>query len=108
MVDFLAGEPRVSVVVADDDWWGANRLPSLNGRQRVAANLVREACAEVGFVDWLFFIDERRGGACGEKDEILGEVPDEFAAVRLRPLESVADGGELLFKRLLEPEELDT
>lgn len=104
MVDFLAGEPRVSVVVADDDWWGANRLPSLNGRQRVAANLVREACAEVGFVDWLFFIDGDEV-ALVEKG-ILGEVPDEFAAVRLRPLESVADGGELLFKRLLEPEEL--
>lgn len=100
----LAVQPQVSVVVADDAWWGGERVASLNGRQRVVANLVREACAETGFVDWLFFID---GDEVALVDRaVLETVPAESAVVRLAPLESVAGDRADLFKRLLTRAEL--
>lgn len=101
---YLSAHPRTSTVVADDRWWGGRRVESLNGRQRVAANLVRTACAGLDFVDWLFFID---GDEVALADlGVLAGVPDEFTAVRLWPLESAAGGQGRLFKRLLTRPEL--
>jgi hypothetical protein len=101
---YLNAQSRVTAIVADLKWWGSERVESLNGRQRVVANLVREACADVGYVDWLFFID---GDEIALPDRaVLAGVPDEFSAVRLWPLESVAGGEGLLFKRLLTRPEL--
>lgn len=99
----LEGHPQVTTIVADDRWWGGERVTSLNGRQRVVANLVRAAVAEAGFVDWLFFVD---GDEIALVDrQVLADVPADFDAVRLRPLEAVAGGGDL-FKRLLTRPEL--
>lgn len=82
---------------------GGERVATLNGRQRVAANLVRQACADSGIVDWLFFID---GDEVALPDRsVLASVPASTSVVRLRPLESVA-GGDGLFKRLLSGPEL--
>jgi hypothetical protein len=101
---YLYAQSRVTTIVADDEWWDGERVESLNGRQRVAANLVREACADVRFVDWLFFID---GDEVALPDrEVLAAVSDEFSAVRLWPLESVAGSQGALFKRLLTRPEL--
>nr|WP_257956947.1 glycosyltransferase family 2 protein [Nocardioides sp. B-3] len=103
----LAQHPQVSLVVTNDAWWGDDYIETLNGRQRVAANLVRVACAEVGNIDWLFFLD---GDEVALLDlDVLRQVPAEAPAVRLWPLESVAqhssDAGRV-FKRLLTKREL--
>lgn len=101
---WLAEQPQVTTVVADDAWWGGERIAALNGRQRVVANLVREACAEAGFVEWLFFVD---GDEVAVVDrEVLAGVPDQLAVVRLQPLEAVAGGDRTQFKRLLTRPEL--
>lgn len=103
----LADREGVTTVVADDAWWGGERVETLNGRQRVAANLVRVACAGLGWVDWLFFLD---GDEVALLDrEVLAAVPTGTDVVRLRPLESVSQppGAPVRwFKRLLEREEL--
>lgn len=101
---YLDSQPRVTMIRADSEWWGGERVDTLNGRQRVAANLVREACADLGVVDWLFFID---GDEVALIDRaILEEVPEDVLAVRMQPFESVAGGDGVLFKRLLTRPEL--
>lgn len=104
---FLAQHPQVSLVVTDDAWWGDDYIETLNGRQRVAANLVRVACAETSGIDWLFFID---GDEVALLDnDVMQQIPAEALAVRLWPLESAAqsssDAGHV-FKRLLTKNEL--
>lgn len=104
---FLVAHPHVTLVVADTAWWGDEYADTLNGRQRVAANLVRAACAEIDEIDWLFFLD---GDEVALLDrDVLSQVPADNLAVRLWPLESVVQGsGEVgdLFKRLLAKHEL--
>ncbi|MGN0064484.1 MAG: glycosyltransferase family 2 protein [Nocardioides sp.] len=97
----LAERPRTTCVVLGStfrDGGGQGGGWSLNGRQRIAANLVRVACAEAGFVDWLFFVD---GDETPLVDRAaLAAVPDEVDVVRLTPFEAVT-GTRVWFKRLL-------
>lgn len=91
-----------------DEAWDPAAVRSLNGRQRVLANLAHHACARAGAVDWMFFID---GDEVALLDrEVLASVPREYAVARLWPLESVSDpeaSDRTLFKRLLTPGELE-
>ncbi len=98
---WLGDQAQVSVVVCDAAWWGADRLESLNGRQRVAANLALAVCAEVGYVEWLCFVDGDEVAVIDR--DVLAAVPPDVAVVRLQPLEAVSQaGGDVLFKRLLD------
>lgn len=107
VLELLAARPDVTLVVADEQWWLDDRLDLLNARQRVVANLARVVSTELGFVDWMFFLD---GDEVALLDRgVLAGLPADAPAVRLRPLESVTTGhGETpaLFKRLLDKPEL--
>jgi hypothetical protein len=97
----------VTLVVADDVWWRGDRPVTLNARQRAVANLARVLATELGFVDWLFFLD---GDEVAVLDrQLLADLPADVPAVRLLPLESVTTTtGEVpsLFKHLLEKPQL--
>lgn len=106
---WLAGRSEVTVVVTDDAWWGGDRPRRINKRQRINANVARSVLALTDWAAWLFHVDS---------DEVvridraqLDGVPAHKRAVSLRPLEVVSvrepDGEPTLFKRLLEPGELN-
>lgn len=86
---------------------GGHHIATLNGRQRVVSNLVRQACSAVPDLDWLFFLD---GDEVVMLDPVaLSACPIDVDAVRLLPLEAVAGtegNGRQLFKRLLTKPEL--
>lgn len=107
VLGLLGAHPDVTLVVADDQWWLGDRLDLLNARQRVVANLARVVSTELGFVEWMFFLD---GDEVALVDRaVLARQPADVRAVRLKPLESVADArGEAraLFKRLLDKPDL--
>jgi hypothetical protein len=106
---FLDAHPQASWILADAAWWGEDFIDALSARQRRAANLVNTAAVELGFVDWLFFLD---GDEVAQLDRnVLAAVPAGERMVRLSPLESVASEGspdaDRLFKRLLSDTELE-
>lgn len=105
----LTAHPHVTCLTGDREWWAGDRPKSLNVRQRITANLVAAAAARLGWVDWLVHLD---GDEVADLDRAaLDALPDTVGAVRLTVLESVsqltATEPPTLFKRLLEPEELN-
>lgn len=105
----LAAHPHVTCLAGDREWWAGDRPKSLNARQRITANLVAAAAARLGWVDWLVHLD---GDEVADLDRAaLDALPATVRAVRLAVLESVSELGATepptLFKRLLQPEELN-
>jgi hypothetical protein len=105
---WLASRPEVIHVVTDDAWWRGERPAELNVRQRTNANLLKALLTLLEDVEWVFHIDG---------DEVvwidrgaLAQVPAEREAVRLAPLEAVAQrewaGDPTWFKRALDDDEL--
>ena len=105
----LDARPGV-VAVAAEAWWGDDQPARLNARQRINANAALHVVRETDPQGWMFHID---GDEVLHLDrERLLDLPDEVEAVRLAPLEAVAqwewpDDDVTVFKRLLADEELD-
>jgi hypothetical protein len=105
---WLAEQPHTAYVATDESWWRGERPAELNVRQRTNANLLKALLTLVDGAEWVFHIDG---------DEVvwidrgaLATVPAEREAVRLAPLEAVAQrewaGDPTWFKRALDDEEL--
>ena len=102
---------RPGVVAVDaDTWWGEDFPARLNARQRINANAALRVVQEVDPEGWMFHID---GDEVLHLDtERLLALPDDVEAVRLSPLEALAqwewpDDEVTLFKRLLADEDLN-
>lgn len=107
--DFLAAEPRVSVVRTGRGWWRGDRPHRLNARQRINANLAAHALVDVAGADWLFHLDGDEVFA-GDR-EAIQSLPATTSAVWLSPLEAVSTHSPAThptqFKRLLDDGELN-
>ncbi|MEI5672402.1 MULTISPECIES: glycosyltransferase family 2 protein [unclassified Nocardioides] len=105
---WLESRPEVTVVLTDESWWGGERPPLLNKRQRLNANVARVVLRELDRVEWVFHIDADEIVRIDR--EVLAAVPRRRPAVGLKPLEVVSqlhpEGEPRLFKRLLRQPDL--
>ncbi len=105
---FLDAHPAVTCLPTGRGWWAGDRPRSLNVRQQVNVNWLRNVLEPLGWAQWLFHVD---GDEVARLDPTaLAAVPTGVDAVRLAPLEAVSEpepaGRPTSFKRLLDEDEL--
>ena len=104
-------DARPGVVAIDAaTWWGEDFPARLNARQRINANAALRVVQEVDPLGWMFHVDGDEVVHL-DTDQLLA-LPDDVEAVRLSPLEALAqwewpDDEVTLFKPPLADEELD-
>jgi hypothetical protein len=105
---FLAASPNVTCLATHRDWWHGERQAELNDRQRTHATLAAQTLSRFAWAHWMFHID---GDEVVHIDRTaLAALGDDVRAVRLSPLEAVAefraDSDPTWFKPLLDQEQL--
>lgn len=110
VLELLQGHPHVTPIVTDAAYWRPKRLPGLNGRQLVNANLANALLAGFDWAEWLFHIDADEALQI-DRDRLLREVRPAEEIVRVNPIEAVSqvhwDGEVTHFKPLLDEDGID-
>jgi hypothetical protein len=107
--ELLTGHPDATFVRAYGEWWGDMDAGGLNERQINNASLISRLAAGFAWAEWMFMLD---GDEVARIDRrVLDALPADERAVRLLPLEAASrlhpESDPTLFKRLLEPDELE-
>lgn len=110
VVEYLTAHSHVTPVFTDARYWQPKRLPSLNGRQLVNANLANALLAGFDWADWLFHIDADEALQI-DRGRLLTEVGQSEEIVRVAPIEAVSqvhwEGEVTHFKPLLDKPGID-
>ena len=100
--DRLKAHPKIRVTTCDDIYWrrsGRDRPQKHQERQSVNAT---RAYRKAGDVDWLAHIDvDEYLVPKRAMDQILGDQPDDVTALRMHPVELLADGDSSAYKAAL-------